>query len=230
MEAHAAEQGLTLIDVVTETGSGAVREGEEVFSHEHRPRLIGLLDRRDFDVLLVARLDRLSRDLATPVYLERTLKSHGVTVVSATEKNGDGAYAAFVRNIMGSIAELERSLIRDRTAAGKAEARRQGRRSEGRQPYGYRSEKGILTIDPEPAPVVRRIFAEATEGRTPGKIAQRLTRDSVPSPRGAAWSPQGIRKMLTNETYAGRKGGHEGIISRRRFNQAQAALAARARS
>src|SRR6266516_3032388 len=95
VERYAAEQGLALVDVVREAASGGVASGE-VFSWEHRPVLLDLLERaraRAFDVLLVARFDRLSRDSATLTVLERMLRQHGVEVMSAAEGNGDAPLA-----------------------------------------------------------------------------------------------------------------------------------------
>lgn len=62
---YAQAQGLELVDVIQEVASGGVRNGEEA-SSEHRPVLLALLDRDDFDVLIVARYDRLSRDVGLP--------------------------------------------------------------------------------------------------------------------------------------------------------------------
>src|SRR5680860_1178150 len=89
---YAKEKGWTLVGVVSEAASGGVREGE-VFSYDHRPVLLDLRNRAkgdEFDALLIARYDRLSRDHASLVALERQFKSHGVSVVSAAEEtNGD---------------------------------------------------------------------------------------------------------------------------------------------
>src|SRR5215211_4362123 len=66
---YAKEAGFELIASVQESASGGVRDGE-LFSWQHRPVLHGLLDRAsagDFDVLLVAHFDRLSRDYASLV-------------------------------------------------------------------------------------------------------------------------------------------------------------------
>jgi DNA invertase Pin-like site-specific DNA recombinase len=81
----AALGGLELVDLVQEAASGGVREGE-LFSWERRPVLRELIDRaerREIEVLLVARLDRLSCDYATLIVVERMLEHHGVAVASA---------------------------------------------------------------------------------------------------------------------------------------------------
>ena len=235
VQEYARAKGLELAEVVKEAASGGVRDGEAL-SHEHRPRLLALLERAKsgaYDVLLVAKLDRLSRDHATLVLLERTFRRHGVEVVSATEENGEGAYNAFVRGIMAQVAELERQVILDRVRGGKEAKKKLGRHVHGRPPFGYRSERGILEPVEELAPVVRRIFADAIAGYTPAQIARRLGRDGITSPQGRGWSRQTLGLILANEVYTGERYGvkraHPAIVSRRVFNQAQQALRARRR-
>ena len=81
---------------------------------------------------------------------------------------------------------------------------------------------------------MQRIFRDARDGWTPGRIARALNRDSVPSAQGGFWKPQVVRSILTNPVYVGERYGvrnaHEAIISRRVWKAAQAALAARARA
>jgi site-specific DNA recombinase len=237
IEAYAAEQGWDLLEIVEEVKSGAVRDGE-LFSHAHRPRLSGLLERAEaggFDVLVVAKLDRLSRDFATAVFLERLLRRHGVQVVSATEANGDGAHAEFVRGIYAQVAQLERAMIRERLVAGKAQRRKQGRRADGRPPFGYRSARGVLEPIAELVPVVREMFAQARDGWSAGKIARELDTAGQPAPQGGAqgWSARAVLLVLRNVAYAGEahgvKGAHPALVSRRLFNQVQARLDERAR-
>ncbi len=126
----AKTKGLDLIDVIQEAASGGVQNGEE-HSWEHRPVLLELMDRAvagGFDVLLVAKLDRLSRDYATLTVLERRLQKHGVDVVSVAEQNGDGALAEFIRGQLALVAQLERAMIlmraRQEAATGPSAHRR----------------------------------------------------------------------------------------------------------
>lgn len=231
---HAKGKGWQLLGIVSEAASGGVRDGEE-FSWEHRPQLLELIDRAErgeYDVLLVAKLDRLSRDHATLTILERRLQRHGVEVVSVAEENGDGPLADFIRGQLALVAQLERAMILERVSAGKAKKKALGRHVHGRVPYGYSSENGILTPDPDVTPIVRRIFRDVTDGRSPGRIARELTAEGVPSPQGGrAWSANGIRSIVTNTAYAGERYGvkraHEAIVSRRAFNAAGVALRSR---
>ena len=233
VESYAKSKRYTLLDVVEEAASGAVRDNE-VHSWEHRPRLLALLERaraREFDVLLVAKLDRLSRDYATLIVLERRLQKAGVEVISAAEENGDGPIAEFVRGQLALVAELERSMILERVGAGKAKKKQLGRHVHGRIPYGYVSERGVLTIDEPRAEVVRRIFADVRAGDSPGRVARSLNAEGIPSPLSAQWSAKAVERVVENVAYAGERYGvkraHPAVVSRRRFNEAAAALARR---
>jgi len=232
---YARDKGYALLDVVEEAASGGVR-GDEVFSWEHRPALLGLLDRaqaRAFDVLIVARLDRLSRDHTTLVVIERQLQRHGVVVESVAEaQNGDGPLAEFIRGQLALVAQLERSMILERVGAGKAKKKALGRHVHGRVPYGYTSEGGVLAVDLEQAEIVRRIFKDAAAGDSPGRIARALNMQGLASPEGAAWSSKAVSRIAGNLTYVGEKYGvkraHAQIVSRQRFNQTRRALEQRA--
>ena len=107
---------------------------------------------------------------------------------------------------------------------------RQGR-APGRPPYGYRlvrrlaangePERGLREIDPVQAAIVRRIFANYAEGKSPLAIARALNREGIPGPTGGPWYDQSIRGrawrddgMLRNVHYTGRL----------RWNRSQAAI------
>jgi DNA invertase Pin-like site-specific DNA recombinase len=88
-----------------------------------------------FDVVAVWKLDRLGRSLIHMVQIVDDLLGKGIHVVSATEPHMDSTtpQGRLMRNILGSMAEYERELIRERVRAGQARARAQGVRF-GRRP------------------------------------------------------------------------------------------------
>ena len=229
--AFAKEKGYELLGVVQEAASGGVRNGEE-FSWEHRPALLNLMERAqsgEFEALIVAKLDRLSRDYATLVVLERRFQRYDVEILSVAEENGDGPIAEFIRGQLALVAQLERAMILERVGAGKAAKKKLGRHVHGRIPYGFSSAvAGVLEPLPSLVPVVRRIFADAKDGYSPGRIARDLTREGIPAPQGGAWNAVGIRTMLRSAVYCGEKYGikraHPAIVSRRLFNAVQAVL------
>jgi DNA invertase Pin-like site-specific DNA recombinase len=108
------------VRVFTDKASGAQR---------HRPQLVAALDYlRPGDVLTVWKLDRLGRSLGHLVEITDDLRDRGIEFRSLTEgidTTTPGGKLVF--HIMGAIAEFERDLIRERTNAGLAAARAEGR-------------------------------------------------------------------------------------------------------
>jgi site-specific DNA recombinase len=229
----AKAKGYELVDVVREAASGGVQAGEEL-SYEHRPVLLELVERAkggEYDALLVAKLDRLSRDYPTLAVLERRLQRYGVEVVSAAEENGDGPIAEFIRGQLALVAQLERAMIAERVGAGKAKRKAQGRHVHGRIPFGYRS-AGEGKLEPDSnAELVRRIYTDAKAGESPAKIARTLNREGIRSPQRRSWSRQSVRLILSNPIYSGErygvKGAQPAIMSRRTWNAVQSVLDSR---
>jgi DNA invertase Pin-like site-specific DNA recombinase len=98
-----------------------------------RPALDQLLadaHRRRFDAVLVWKLDRLGRSLSHLIRVVDTLGSLGVDLVSLGDPGLDTSspHGRLIFSVMGAVAEFERDLIRERTRAGMASARRRGSR------------------------------------------------------------------------------------------------------
>lgn len=96
----------------------------------HRPRLAAAFEHlREGDTLVVVRLDRLGRSLRELIELVERLRGIGVHFVSLTEGFDTSTPAGrMLFHVVGAMAELERSLIVERTRAGLDAARARGRR------------------------------------------------------------------------------------------------------
>ncbi len=108
--------------VVVEKASGARTD---------RPELTRLLRDmlREGDTLVIWKLDRLARSLKQLIETAEDLKGRGIGLVSLTDAidtTSPGGMLVF--HMLGAIAEFERALIRERTAAGLAEAKRKGKK------------------------------------------------------------------------------------------------------
>src|SRR5208283_2155434 len=89
-------------------------------------------------VLVVAKRDRIARDVVLTAGVERAAAQSGAAVVSAAgEGNGDAPADAFMRTVIDGAAAYERALIRARTKAALAAKTAKGERA-GEIPYGYR--------------------------------------------------------------------------------------------
>jgi DNA invertase Pin-like site-specific DNA recombinase len=143
-----------------------------------RPALQRLLERvarREVDRVVVERLDRLTRSVRDWAAIVGTFKRYGthLTVVAGDIHLGDVAMSDLVLNVLATFAEFEREMISERLRDARAALRSRGIRNAGRVPFGYSADplSHQLVLQPERAPVVKRMFEMAAEGTPPSTIA-----------------------------------------------------------
>lgn len=135
-------------------------------------------------VLLVAKRDRLARDVYVAATIERAVAASGARVVCADGTgNGDTPADAFMRTILDGAAAYERALIAQRTRDALAAKRARGEATGGVPPYGFRFASGRRVEDIEERGLVEEIARLGREGRTIRSIALELARRGVRSPR-----------------------------------------------
>lgn len=105
--------------VFSDTMSGA---------RDDRPGLAALMEFvRDGDIVVVWKLDRLGRDMLHIVQTVKALTDRGVTLVSVTDGiDSSTAAGRMMIGVLGSLAEYERELVKERTALKRAVSRAQG--------------------------------------------------------------------------------------------------------
>ncbi len=122
---YAKARGLEVVEEYVDEGVSGVKANRPALDH-----LLADAHRRRFDTVLVWKLDRLGRSLSHLIRLVEQLGSLGVDLVSLGDPGLDttGPSGRLLFHVMGAVAEFERDLIRERTRAGMAAARRRGKR------------------------------------------------------------------------------------------------------
>lgn len=204
-------------------------------SNVERPDLQNMIEEiRYCDVVLVYKLDRLSRKQKDTLYLiEDVFEPAGVGFVSLTENfDTTSPYGKAMIGILSAFAQLERELIKERMALGK-----RGRSSKGKPsawmlaPHGYKYIDGAFVVDELAAEQVKRIFNMYLEGMPFVKILDTLNAEGHIG-KDCPYSYNGLRTILKNPTYAGFtpykgelfQGQHEAFISLETFDKTQAEL------
>ena len=211
-------------------------------THLHRPELQQMLTDAaagEFDVILVFRVDRLSRRLRELAQIVDELLSCKVALRSITEPF-DTANAAgkMMLQLLGVFAEFEHSSIISRTKTGMLRKAQSGSWPGGRVPLGYRFDKEAgLQVEPGEAAVIRKIFEQYTEGKDgSSEIAKRINNEGFRTRTGKKFGRKSVLLILRNPFYVGRfrwqkeefPSPHEPIISDDTFAAAQALLEQRA--
>ncbi len=195
-----------------------------------------------YELLLLYRVDRLSRSVRQLAQTADELERHGVALRSATEPFDTSSPAGkMMLQMLGVFAEFERATIVERITAGMERAASQGRWVVGKVPFGYLRAKETKLIHPHApqADVVRRIFAMYVEGRMGAEaIANVLNAEGHRTKNGAPFARPIVLSILNNPIYAGKiefrgtthPGLHEALVDSATFEAARRILGERGES
>jgi site-specific DNA recombinase len=204
IRAYCEQRGFELVRIYREEGvSGA----NGIDCRVALPQLVAALDEGQFEVVVIARLDRLARDLMVQETIIADLHKRGGLLVSVAEPDlcGDDPARELLRQILGGIAQYERRIIAARLMSGRKRKKSQGGFMGGWLPFGYRVEgrrqRASVVVVPEQAAIVQRIFDEYEAGRSMRQIARGLRRDGVKTGRGGSWQAETVGKILRNTAY-----------------------------
>jgi site-specific DNA recombinase len=193
LRAMAVVQGAELVDVIIDAGESA--------KSLHRPgmaRLLALVDAKAVDMVIIAKLDRLTRSVADLAELLKRFERRGVSLVSVADSlDTRSAAGRLVLNIMVSVSQWEREAIGERTRDAMRHKRANGERV-GTVPFGYRvAADGVqLEADALEQGVLGRMQRLQAAGCTTRQIAVELTRDGLTTRRGTPWRFQYVAQAL----------------------------------
>lgn len=172
-------------------------------------KIVEMIENDEVERVVVYKLDRLSRSLRNLLDMyEDVFKRNGVALVSVSEQfDTTSPQGEMFFHILGSFAQYERSVIKDRLSGGRKAKAAKGERAVGAVPYGYRiveiDGRKRTAVDETTAPIVKRIFSWSSAGWSMERIARTLNEQGVKAPRGAKWYGSSIKTILENSIYRG---------------------------
>ena len=205
----------------------------EIFEREALPKLFEAARKKEFDVILVWKLDRFFRKTRYLLNAIEELKEMDIGFIATTQAEVDTTktMGKFMLGLLGIIAEMERDLIIERTGIGRMEAANAGKFVGGMHTYGYDIDEQTqkITINPETSKIVRLIFKWFVKDRLNSyQVQQRINAMNIPTQadlelermkkkKGAEnvkkskrkvnpanfWHGSTIRKILKNQAYTG---------------------------
>lgn len=190
------------------------------------------------DIVVVYKIDRLSRSLRDFVNLVAEFERSSVTFVSVTQSfNTGNSMGRLTLNVLLSFAQFERELTGERLRDWFAGARARGMWMHGRPPYGYRASSKILVIDEPEAACVRHAFARYPKLGSARLLADELNARGWLNNMGRPWSKRTVTEMLQNPVYLGHlrhngssmPGIHPPLIAMAAWRKVQATIASSAR-
>lgn len=192
-------------------------------------RLIRHVENHKINLVVVYKLDRLSRKQRDVLYLlEEVFEKSNTGFKSATEPfETTTPFGKAMIGILAVFAQLERDMIVERTTSGRRQRLNEGKWCGGRVPFGYYwdKESEMLIIIPEEARIIREIFKQYLDGKSRLAIAEWATSRCTTRVIDHAV----VREILSRTIYIGKlqnsgtlvEGDHEPIIDMKTWELVQ---------
>ena len=206
-------------------------------------RLMTDIERGLIDIVVVYKIDRLTRSLADFSKMVEVFERQQVSFVSVTQQfNTTTSMGRLMLNVLLSFAQFEREVTGERIRDKIAAAKRKGMWMGGVPPLGYDVENRLLAVNETEAALVRRIFQDMVTIGSTTRIAANLTAEGITN---KAWTTQDglirggnridkkyLHKLLRNRIYLGElshkgnwnPGAHAPIIDRELWDRVHAVL------
>ncbi|MCI6227228.1 MAG: recombinase family protein [Clostridiales bacterium] len=189
-----------------------------------------------FDVVLVWKLDRFSRDRYDSAHYKHILKKNGVRLISIKENISDGPEGIILESMLEGYAEYYSAELSQKIRRGQQDNAIKCMNNGGNTPLGYYVDKatGKLDIDPETAPYVRELFSRYADGERLTVLQAEMEQRGLRSKRGNPYSISVLSNLLKNRKYIGEykygdviiPDGIPAIIDKELFERVQTRMAA----
>jgi site-specific DNA recombinase len=182
-----------------------VADDGETGKHANRPglhRVLEMVRKGEVQLVIVAKLDRLTRSVKDLADLLELFQKRSVSLVSVAEALDTGSAAGrLVMNIMASVSQWERETIAERTATA-LRHKRTRHRVYNHDPYGYIRRGDELTAIPEEQATIARMRQWRSNGWTLRRVADELNASGTPTKRGTGrWHPETVRGIMENDLH-----------------------------
>ena len=204
---------------------------------DHRPAFQEMIkdsDKHLFDMVIVWKLDRFSRDRYDSARYKVLLKKNNVRVVSATEVISSGADGILLESVLEGFAEYYSADLAEKVTRGMTENALKCKFNGGSMPIGYViDEKQHFQIDPLTAPFVLEAFKRYIEGATMKELIDFFNEKGIKNKSGGDINYNSIQRMLNYRRYIGEYAfrdivvpdGIPAIVPKELFDRVQAKLA-----
>lgn len=209
-------------------------------------RLMADIEEKRIDVVVVYKVDRLTRSLSDFSKMVEVFDRHGVSFVAVTQQfNTTTSMGRLTLNVLLSFAQFEREVTAERIQDKIAASKRKGIWMGGGIPRGYRVENRKLVVVPEQARIVNHIYRRYLECSGIRELSLTLKRDGIvvasrknvcgdDQDGQSALSRGALYSLLRNPIYVGLiphkgelfPGQHQGIVNRPLWDAVQKKLAA----
>lgn len=197
IEEYCIKNDIEIVDWFIDEAISGVKENRPAFDRI----LQGEITNPPVEAVIVAKADRISRDINQYYAYKALLSKLELEIISVTEdwSAQDKLTAMILENFLAMAATVERENIRVRTSGGRRIKAAKGGYSGGRPPYGYAPLNGKLVIVPEEAEVVRLVIESKDSGMTFQSICDTLNAMGKTNRSGTKFSISTLQVIIENQ-------------------------------
>lgn len=166
-------------------------------------RMIKDAEKKQFQVVIVWKLDRFARNRYDSAIYKQRLKKYGIRVVSVMESITDSPEGIILEGLLESMAEYYSANLSENIKRGQQASVAKGWFCASYPPYGYRVQDHRLVPDERTAPIVREIYRRYAAGEGLSLIAEDLNRRGCLTSRGRPFSCDSFSCIVPNTAYIG---------------------------
>lgn len=229
IRSYAAREGYTIVHEYADHARSGYRHLENRAAFQ---AMLSAVDSGAFDTVLVWKVDRFGRNREDSAVYKGRLRRHGVKVIYVMEPIPDGSAGILLEGMLEATAEWYSVNLSENVKRGMDDNASRCLYN-GARVFGYRpGPDRRYELDPNDAPVVRRIYDLCLSGLSIGRIADALNASGLLNPYGKPWEHTFIHRILRQEKYTGVyiwkdiriPGGMPVIIDRETWEAAQSML------
>ena len=199
-DAHgfAEKNGYTVIGEYVDRALTGTRDARPDFQ-----RMIKDAEKRQFQFVIVWKLDRFARNRYDSAIYKARLKKYGVRVISVMENITDSPEGIILEGLLEAMAEYYSANLAENVRRGQQESIAKGQFVGGIVPLGYRRDGVRLAVDERAAPLIRELFRRYADGERLADIARDFNARGLRTATGRLFTCHSFDTMLTNRTYLG---------------------------
>lgn len=195
---YAEQHDMMVVDTYIDRAMTGTNDNRNDFQ-----RMLKDAQKKAWEVVLVYKLDRFSRNKYEMAIHKKTLRDYGISLVSAKEHIPDGPEGIILESLLEGMAEYYSVELAQKVSRGMRETRIKGNYAGGGIPYGYKIVNRKFVISEDEAKIVVRIYEMYASGVIAKNIIKALTEEGITRRSGKPFTTAMIYGILQNERYIG---------------------------
>ena len=197
--AYANKNGIDIVGMYIDRAYSAKTDNRPEFQ-----RMINDSAKKKFDVVIVWKLDRFSRNRYDSAKYKAMLRKNDVKVISATESISGGAEGIILESVLEGMAEYYSADLAEKVSRGMTENALKARFNGGQIPLGFViDDEHHYQIDPEKAPLVIEMFRRYAGGESITDIIEDLNARGIRTSQGNRFNKNSLTRIFSNRRYIG---------------------------